>query len=111
MKITSEPPKNAFTLAEVVVIIAAVVVMTWLILAPRPRARQIVSRISCGNNLKEIGVAYRIWASDNGNLMPAEQSVALGGWADLLTNANQGAICWTNYVIMANDLGQSPKLV
>jgi hypothetical protein len=34
-----------------------------------------------------------------------------GGWADFLTNANQGALCWTNYAIMQNELGQSTKLV
>jgi hypothetical protein len=34
-----------------------------------------------------------------------------GGWSDLLTNANQGALCCTNYAIMANELGQFPKVV
>ena len=43
--------------------------------------------------------------------MPAQQSVKLNGWGDFLTNANQGAICWTNYAIMQDDLGQSPRLV
>jgi len=66
---------------------------------------------SCINNLKEIGTAYRLWAEDNGNRYPAEQTVAKGGWGDFLTNADQGAICCTNYAIMQNDLGQSPKQV
>ena len=43
--------------------------------------------------------------------MPPQQSVSKGGWEDFLSNANQGAICWSNYAIMADDLGQSPKLV
>jgi hypothetical protein len=43
--------------------------------------------------------------------MPFQQSVSKGGWKELLTNANQGAICWTNYALMQNELGQSPKLV
>jgi type II secretory pathway pseudopilin PulG len=70
-----------------------------------------VDRISCVNNLKEIGTAYRLWAGDNGDRTPAEQTVAKGGWGDFLANADQGAICWTNYIIMQNELGQSPKLV
>ena len=62
-------------------------------------------RVSCVNNLKEIGTAYRLWAGDNGDLVPPQQSVSKGGWKDFLTNANQGAICWTNYAIMADELG------
>jgi len=68
-------------------------------------------RINCMNNLKQIGIAYRIWANDNGDLWPSQQTISNGGWADLLTNANQGPSCWTNYAIMQNELGQSPKLV
>jgi hypothetical protein len=44
-------------------------------------------------------------------LVPALQTVKQGGWGDCLTNANQGAICWTNYTIMRKELGQSPKLL
>ncbi len=69
------------------------------------------SRISCINNLKEIGTAYRIWANDNGDRFPASQSAALGGWKEILRNADQGFLCWTNYAIMANEMGQSPKVV
>jgi hypothetical protein len=68
-------------------------------------------RISCVNNLKQIGTAYRLWAGDNGDLWPSQQTVASNGWRDYLAKADQGAMCWTNYAIMADDLGQSPKLV
>ncbi len=30
---------------------------------------------------------------------------------ELLTNADQGFLCWTNYAIMANEMGQSPMVV
>ncbi len=63
------------------------------------------------NKLKEIGTAYRLWALDNGGRNPAEQTAAKGGWGDFLTKAEQGAICWTNFAILSNDLGQSPRLV
>jgi hypothetical protein len=62
-------------------------------------------------NLKEIGTAYRLWAADHGDLVPAQQSVTNGGWRELLSNANQGPICWTNYAIMQNEMGLSPRLV
>jgi hypothetical protein len=68
-------------------------------------------RITCVNNLKEIGTAYRLWEGDHGDLVPSQQTVKKGGWGDFLTNADQGAICWTNYAIMRKELGESPKLL
>jgi len=66
-------------------------------------------RITCISNFKVLGTAYRLWAGDNGDLVPSQQSVKNGGWGDFLTNADQGALCWTNYAIMRKELGQFPK--
>jgi prepilin-type N-terminal cleavage/methylation domain-containing protein len=111
MKTNFNLRKSAFTLIELMVVIAVTALVASMLLPTFVKAHQKTSRISCVNNMKEIGIAYRLWAGDNGDLLPAEQSVALGGWADRLTNADQGALCWTNYAIMANDMGQSPKLL
>jgi len=101
----------AFTRIEllvVVAIIAVLVSMLWPALVP---PKHHVREINCIFNLKEIGTGYRLWAGDNGDLVPSQQSVSKSGWGDFLTNADQGAICWTNYAIMQNELGQSPRLV
>jgi prepilin-type N-terminal cleavage/methylation domain-containing protein len=113
MKPTLNQRRTAMTFIELMVVIAVIAVVA-LILFPglyRPRHRIPSRRISCLNNLKEIGTAYRLWAGDNGDLVPPQQSVSQGGWKDFLTNANQGSNCWMNYTIMQNDLGQSAKLV
>jgi type II secretory pathway pseudopilin PulG len=107
---------SAFTRTELIVVIVLLMVLATMFLpfggnATHRANLKFYTRISCLNNLKEIGTAYRLWAGDNGDRTPAEQTVAKGGWADFLTNADQGAICWTNYAIMQNELGQSPKLV
>jgi hypothetical protein len=67
--------------------------------------------VSCLNNLKQIGLAYHVWASDHHDRFPASESVTNDGWEEILTHANQGFRCWTNYAIMGNEMGQSPKLV
>jgi competence protein ComGC len=105
--------RRAFTLTEVIVIlfVIAICVLAALILPGLSRVKGKPTRIMCVNNLKEIGTACRLWAGDNSDLVPAQQTVSHGGWKDLLTNADQGAICWTNFAIMSNELGQSPKVV
>jgi len=110
-------PRNlsAFTRIELLVLILvvadiAVLVALAMLLPARPHQHS-GDWISCGGQLREIGMAYRLWAEDNGNRNPAEETVANGGWKDLLTNADQGAICWTNYAIMQNELGRAPRQV
>jgi type II secretory pathway pseudopilin PulG len=104
--------RRAFTLIEVLAIILVIFVLALIYLPTVGRhPHGISSRISCINNLKEIGTGYRLWAGDNGDLVPAQQTVISNGWGDFLTNANQGSNCWMNYAIMANDLGQYPKVV
>ena len=101
--------KSAFTVIEMIVVIAILSVLASMFIPPLFPRHKAAQRISCVNNLKEIGVAYRLWQSDHGDLPPAQQSVSKGGWKELLTNADQGPNCWTNYAIMSNDLGLAPK--
>jgi hypothetical protein len=110
MKQKTHRDLSAFTLVEVIVLIVIIALLALVFLpnmANRQRHRP--AYYVCIINLKEIGTAYRLWAGDNGDLVPAQQTVAKGGWADFLTNADQGAIGWTNYVIMSEELDQYPK--
>ena len=112
---------------ELLVFIAIIAFLASMLLPALAKAKQKAQRISCLNNLKEIGTAYRLWAGDNGDVPPAQQSASLNGWKDY--NANPGATIYNhqvtgpnigqvnadgvtyNYILMQNELGQSPKLV
>jgi type II secretory pathway pseudopilin PulG len=112
MKTNLNQRRSALTVIELIVVIAVIAVLASMLLPATSRpSRDFARRISCLNNLKEIGTAYRLWAGDNGDLVPSQQTVSSNGWWDFLTNSNQGARCWMNYAIMQNELGQSPKLV
>jgi competence protein ComGC len=111
MKQTTKRELQAMTFIEVLVVIVVVLALAVLALPSLARAKAKANRISCISNLKELGTAYRLWEGDHGDLVPSQQSVKKGGWADFLTNANQGAICWTNYAILQNELGQAPKIL
>jgi type II secretory pathway pseudopilin PulG len=110
MKTNLKERSTAFTRLELTVVVAIVLVLAALLvpdLARRARAR---ARSTCVNNLKTIGTAYRVWTGE-GPWPPGHTEVLYGGWGDLLTNADQGVNCWTNYVLMSNELGRNAKLV
>ena len=98
----------AFTRRDLVAVMAAVVVLALLLVPALQRSYQKSMRITCVNNLKTIGTAYRIWANDNGDQYPAFAPQTNGGWRDLLYLTNASIYAWTNYVTMANELAQSP---
>lgn len=59
----------AFTLPELLVIIAVVLVVAVILLGlPAAKAKSL--RIQCINNLAHVGLAHRIFAIDNGDLYP-----------------------------------------
>jgi type II secretory pathway pseudopilin PulG len=96
------------------VVIAIIAILASMLLPALARAKQKAQRISCINNLKQVGLAYRIWSNDNGDRFPAQQTVALGGWSDYIGSLTGQALseyAFYNYTIMANEMGQSPKIV
>jgi competence protein ComGC len=111
MRPTPIHKSEAFTFIELMVVIVVAIILLLMLPLLGPRARARSPRIECIDHLKQIGTAYRIWSNDHGNRFPAMQSLTLGGWRDLLTRPNEGYMCWINYAIMSNELGQVTKIL
>lgn len=101
------------TLIEALVVMGVLAVLVTMTLPAFVGQKSHCSqRISCVNNLKQVGTAYRIWENDNGDKYLMQQTATLGGMSNLLASSDSaGPFAYLPYTIMENELGQSPKVV
>src|SRR5688500_1584439 len=86
-------PSRGFTLIELLVVIAIIAILAALLLPALARAKTKAQGIQCLNHLRQTGLAWIMYADDNGDQIPPNNLNAadytrtwVRGWLDYATS-------------------------
>ena len=111
---SSNQQTHALTLTEVLVSVAVVCVFAvaaFLMLHRQKVVHRVVrqdrsTEIQCVNNLKQIGLAFRIWEGDNGDKLPMQVPAKNGGAMEPALRGNVFQV----FQVMSNELS-TPRIL
>ena len=97
---------SAFTVIELLVTIACVLVTVAILLPTLARSKARASGMNCLGSLKQIGLSFRSWASDNHDHLPMQVSVTNGGTMELVASG----LVFPHFRVVSNELS-TPRIL
>jgi prepilin-type N-terminal cleavage/methylation domain-containing protein/prepilin-type processing-associated H-X9-DG protein len=84
--------KHGFTLIELLVVIAIIAILAAMLLPALASAKARAQRIQCMNQMRQIGLGFPMFASDNGDMLPP------AGWAAGSPTQPSWELSWDDYL-------------
>jgi prepilin-type N-terminal cleavage/methylation domain-containing protein len=107
---------RAFTLIELIVVVAIIAVLAATLLPALARVRPQALRVSCADNLRQVEFAFRTWAAAHDGRTPMMEADALGGSSGNVgirvlsaTQNNSRGVC-KMFLTMSNEL-RTPRVL
>ena len=98
--------RQGFTLVGLLVIIAVLGILAAMLIPALVSAKGKSKRIQCVNNLKQSGLAFRLWEGDNGDKYPMAVSTNKNGTMEYAEDGN----AFRHFQVMSNELS-TPKIL
>ncbi len=89
-----------FTLIELLVVVAIIAILAAMLLPVLSRARELAYRAMCLSNMKQLGLAYHLYAEENREFVPLWETNAgkyyWGEWYKLYYPYVSGSLLWSD---------------
>jgi prepilin-type N-terminal cleavage/methylation domain-containing protein len=103
--------RAAFTLIELLTVIAIIGILASLVIATVGRVRETARRATCASNLRQAGSVLMLYAQDNRGLLPGPLFSVIGPYPDANPNAKLLVSFVHPYLTGMNNLnGNRPKI-
>lgn len=89
--------------------ITIIAILAGMLLSALAKAKAKAQKIKCTSNLKNVGLGFRIFATDNGDLYPMSVPDAQGGSASAADLRAGVTLVYRHFLSLSNEL-QTPKI-
>ncbi len=105
-RMSTSSESGAFAFIDLLVALAVLAILAAMLLPALARAKARAQRVNCVNNLKQCGLAFRIWAVDHGDRNP----MAVPGTNHGTLEWIEGGNAYRHFQALSNELN-TPKIL
>jgi prepilin-type processing-associated H-X9-DG protein len=97
---------KGFTLIDLLIVVAVLLILGVILISTMELNTTPSRHVRCTGNLKQVGLAFRIWSGDQQDTFPQSVSITNGGAMEAALSGNVAAV----FQVMSNQL-MTPKIL